>query len=228
MARLSGLVYCQCGAKCHSVKSENAKDSYRYYLCSKKTQYGECEHGGRRVREDAIVAVLQDRFAGLLKDKKGIMGRLLEMATTAARGNRHDAERIKGELAEVEGEQATLIDRLMDKAIPAAAKEAIGRKLAEVEERRNLLLAAIDGLREQATVDTEGLAEAIRETIEEARTVLSDTTDPAKFNRAVEEMFGPMEILADGSVQQKQIPPASAEGIGYIAGGGFEPPTCGL
>ena len=144
--------------------------------------------------------------------------------------NRQDASRIKEQLAEVEDEQATLIERLMDKAIPAAAKEALGRKLAEVEKRRNMLLAGIDGLREQATDDTEGLAGLIRKAIDDARDMLTSAATPELFNRWVDEHFGPLEIGPDGAIHQKQMPPADAEGtaIGYIAGGGFEPPTSGL
>jgi hypothetical protein len=109
---------------------------------------------------------IKDSFGALPKNRKKVIAWALEAAMESVKSNRDDATRIKAELAEVEGEQAVLIERLMDKAIPAAAKDAIGRKLAEVEERRNVLLAGIDGLREQATVDTEGLAEAIRTAID--------------------------------------------------------------
>lgn len=220
---LTGLVYCKCGAKCHSVKSQNDKGTYRYYLCSKKMRYDECEHGGR-VREEAVLALIKDSFSFLAKHQDRIIERALEVATEAAKANRADANRIKGQLAEVEQEQATLIERLMDKAIPASAKEALGRKLAEVEERRNMLLAGIDGLREQATTDLEGLAECIRESIKEAREALGSGTTPERFNRIVDKYFGPMEIQADGTLRQKQLPPANAEGNlqSYIAGACFE------
>jgi len=105
IAPLSGLVFCQCGARCHSVKSENAKGSYRYYLCSKKMRYDECEHGGKRMREDAIVAIIHDRFAGLLKDRKNIIAQALQFAADAVKDNRADAARIKSQLAEADDEQ---------------------------------------------------------------------------------------------------------------------------
>jgi hypothetical protein len=40
------------------------------------------------------------------------------------------------------------------------------RDLPEAEGRRTLLLAAIDGLREQATADTDGFARMVREAFE--------------------------------------------------------------
>ena len=93
-----------------------------------------------------------------------------------------------------------------------------------------MLLAGIDGLREQATCDTEGLATAIRKAFGDARQALTSAKTAEQFNRFVEEVFGPLEIQADGSLRQKQLPPVEAEGNrkSNIAGGGFEPPTSGL
>ena len=114
----------------------------------------------------------------------------------------------------------------MDRAIPEAAKAAIGRQMAEAEQRRTLLLAGIDGLREQATADTEGLAEAVRQAFDEARQGLATATTPAEFNRFVDEFVGPMTIQADGTILQKQTPPDESEGHlhEYIAGGGIRSP----
>jgi site-specific DNA recombinase len=230
LAPLTGLVYCQCGARAHRAKSKNARGEYYYYLCSKKTRYDACEHGGPRVREDVILAQIRDRFACAFKNKKKIIAVALKVAAEAVRENRQDADRIKAQLAEAEGEQSRLVELLMDRGITAKAKDAIGRKLAEVEERRDALLAGMDGLREQATADTEGLAAVVEEIFNDARESLDKAVTPEQMNRAIDEVFGPLEIHADGTVIQRQMPPAEAGGImhGNIAGGGFEPPTSGL
>ena len=229
-APLTGLVYCQCGAKCHRVKSQNGKGTYYYYLCSKKMRYDECDHGGRRIREDAVLTVIRDSFAKLFDRKDQIIARAMEMAHEAVKDNRDEADRIKRQLADADAEQGRLVELLMDRAIPEAAKQSIGRKLAEVEERRTLLLAAIDGLREQATADTEGLAAAVRAAFEDARQQLAEASTPEKVNRLIDNLVGPMVLLPDGGLAEKQTPPAGAEGAlhEYIAGGGFEPPTSGL
>ena len=230
IAPLSGLVYCQCGARCHSVKSANAKGSYRYYLCSRKMRIDECEYGGRRVREDAVLGIIQDRFAGVFKHRDKIIARAMEIASEAVNDNRGEADRIKGDLAEVEQEQSGLVELLMDRAIADSAKQAISRKLAQIEDRRNLLLAATDGLREQATTDLEGLMQAVRDAFDQARESLASAATPEQFNRLVDEFVGPMVIQPDGSIAPKEI--ALVEDQSHlqscIAEGGFEPPTSGL
>src|SRR4030095_16161194 len=104
------------------------------------------------------------------------------------------------------------MELIMDRTISAATKQALNRKIAEVENLRVLLLGAVEGLREQATADTEGLADAVVMAFDEARTSLASATTPERFNRFVDEFVGPLMILPDGSVQQKQLPPADAEG----------------
>jgi replicative superfamily II helicase len=189
-----------------------------------------CEYGGRRVREDAILAMIRHRFAHLFKQRDRIIGRAMEIATEAVKDNRAEADRINRQLADVEREQSRLVELLMDRAIPDAAKTSLGRKLADVERQRELLLAAIDGLREQATADTAGLAKAIRHAFDEARESLASVATPEQFNRFVDEFVGPMEVQADGAVTQKKTPSADSEGVlqSNVAGGGFEPPTSGL
>ena len=53
---------------------------------------------------------------------------------------------------------------------------------------------------------------------------------PKLFDRWVDESVGPIVVQADGTVIEKKMPPAEAEGTlqSRIAGGGFEPPTSGL
>ncbi len=230
VAPFTGLVFCRCGAKCHRLKSANAKGEYRYYLCSRKMRYDDCQHG-YRVREDALMAVVKDRFARLFKHEDRIIARALELAAAAVKSNRGEADRIKSELAAVEGRQSRLVELMMDRQIPASAKATFGREMAEAEDRRAMLLAALDGLREQANAHTAGLAAAVREAFEVARESLAAAATPEQFNRLVDDFIGPLEIQADGGlVPQKQTPPASAEGnlLEYVAGGGFEPPTSGL
>ncbi len=152
-------------------------------------------------------------------------------------GNREEAGRIKREVAAVEAEQARLVELLMDRALPESAKGAIGRKLTEAEQQRAALLAALDGLHDDANNNLQGLAAVIRETFTAARENLAAAATPQEFNRFVEQFVGPMTVGGDGTVQQK-TPAAEATGvvpdpsrvapIGCIAGGGFEPPTSGL
>ncbi len=123
----------------------------------------------------------------------------------------------------------------MDRAISDVAKVTINRKLVELEERRAQLQAALEGLRESASGDTEKLAQLVRETFDEARANLAAAITPEAFNRFVERFVGPIKVDADGIISQagdaaegvlaqKEMPVADATGISgtltrYIAGG---------
>ncbi len=229
LAPFTGLVYCECGAKCHRVKSANAKGVYHYYLCSRKMRYDECPCGGHRVREDMLLGMVQDRFARVFRHRDRIIERALGIATAATQQNRTDAERIKAELLELDAEQDRRGELLMDRALPEAAKTVIGRQMADAEQRRQMLLASLDRLREQANADTEGLAATIRQVFDEARDRLATATTPEEMNRLFDEFIGPVTVNADGGLAQKEPPAEVASGLQkVIAGEGFEPSTSGL
>lgn len=125
----TSLVFCDCGAKCYRVKSENAKGSYSYYVCSRHLRYEDCRAPGR-VREDKLVEVVNGRVARVFDREDEIIARALEIATEGAKGNREEAGRVKREVAAAEEQQARLVELLMDRSIPEAAKAAITRQSA--------------------------------------------------------------------------------------------------
>ena len=229
VAPFTGLVHCDCGAKCYRVKSENRKGCYSYYVCSRHLRYADCPHAGR-VREDALTTMVQDRFRRAFEQSEKIIARAVELATAAARGNRDDANRLKRELATVDGRQTRLVALLVDPDIAPATKQALNRQIANAETERADLLSALDRLREDANMNTEELAQAVREAFAEARESLAMATAPDQFNRFVERFVGPMTVKAGGDVVKREPPAADAAGglTGCIAGGGFEPPTSGL
>ena len=223
----TSLVYCGCGAKCYRVKSENAKGSYCYYVCSRHLRYDDCPQPGR-VREDKLVEVVNGKVARVFDREGEIIARALEIATEAAAGNRADADRVRRELADAERQQERFVELLMDRALPEAAKAAIGRQMAEAEARRAELLASLDGLHDDANANTEQLAAVIHECFVAARENLAAAATPLEFNRFVEQFVGPM-VVDPAGVAQTKVPLAEAKGtIGLVAGGGFEPPTSGL
>ncbi len=202
---LTGLVYCHCGAKCYNVKGQSKTAAYRFYICSRHMRFEDCE-GSARIRDDAIYTIVQNRFANLFGNGEKIIARALEIADAATKDNRAAADRVKSQLADSERDEARLLDLLMDRDIAPAAKKSIGRKLAEIEDGRTLLMASMDGLREQATADTEGLAAAIRAAFDDARRSLASASTPEQFNRLVDDFVGPLEVQADGNVKQKCLP----------------------
>jgi DNA invertase Pin-like site-specific DNA recombinase len=210
IAPFSGLVYCQCGAKCYRMKSSNAKGTYHYYVCSRHLRYEDCETSGR-VREDKLIEVVNGRIGRVFDREDEIIARALELAAEATRDNREDAKRIKDEIASVEAEQARLIELLMDRAISGPAKETINRKMTEAEQHRTALLAALDGLREDANDNTDALAGIVREVPADGQ----DRCDPA------------LEQDAPAMVRQAQgnghAPERSDHQAGIKAGGFRQP-----
>jgi site-specific DNA recombinase len=239
IAPFTGLVYCQCGAKCYRMKKSNAKGTYFYYVCSRHLRYEDCATAGR-VREDKLIEVVNGRIGKVFGQEDEIIARAIEIAGEATRGNREDAKRIKDELADVETDQERLIELMMDRAISATAKQSINRKMTEAETRRAALLASLDGLREDANANADGLAAIVREVFASARENLASAATPELFNRFVEQFVGGMTASTTGDVGAKKMPAALATGTipvpsmrqsalhGCIAGGGFEPPTSGL
>ena len=229
VAAFTGLVYCECGSRLTRKTSVRKGHTYNYWTCSRAMRYEDCATRSI-IREDVLLATIQDRFKHLFDNPEGLIAEALEIATEAAQGNREDADRIKAQLSDIESQQRRRGELLMDRAIPDAAKATIGRQMAEDEQQRTLLLAALDGVREQAGADLEGLAAAIRECFDDARQRLAEIATPEELNRLVEQFVGPIVVKADGSIYPKQMPPVDTRGIvqGSIAGGGFEPPTSGL
>jgi hypothetical protein len=219
IAPFTGLVYCQCGARCYRRKSQNRKGTYFYYVCSRHLTYGDCAAPGT-VREDKLVEVVNGRVGRVFEREDEIIAKALALATEAARGNRDEAGRLNRELADVEAQQARYVELLMDRALPAPAKAAIGRQMTEAEQTRADLLAALDGLRDDATDNLEGLAGIVRETFAAARRNLRAAATPAQFNRFVEQFVGAMEAGPDGAVGKRKLPAASATGSvsGTVAG----------
>jgi hypothetical protein len=156
---------------------------------------------------------------------------VLELATEAVKSNRVEADRLKTELADVEAQQARFVELLMDRSISDPAKQAINRQMTEAEKRRDDLLAALDGLRQDANDNTESLAAMVREVFDAAKENLQAATSPEGFNRFVEQFVGPMTTDTAGDVIKRKLPMAKAAGsnsdskrlLGCIAGACSDP-----
>jgi site-specific DNA recombinase len=229
ISRFTGLIFCGCGCKTYRVHSDNGRGVYDTYVCARHLRYDDCEKKGR-VREDEVLAMVKGRFERIFTHSDEIIARAIEVATEAIKGNREAADRLKGEIASIEADQARHVELLMDRKIGEVAKREVSKAMADADARRLELQRSLDGLRDDANQNTEVLAAMVRKVFDEARENLAAAVTPEAFNRFVERFVGPLEIQADGTVKQKKTPPALAGGglIRPIAGGGFEPPTSGL
>jgi len=187
------------------------------------------------VREDLLLANLQQVCVVAFADIDGMVEGAVAEARSAADSNRQDADRLRAELAGVDGEINNFTRLLKDPAVvaePMAFKQLL-RQSACLEERRETLKLAVDKLLDKANDDTGRLADRMRRKMVEARDRWEAVCNPAQLNRLIEEFVGPSIVSMGGgllAVPETTPPSGGPEGgvRGFIAGGGFEPPTSGL
>ena len=93
------------------------------------------------------------------------------------------------------------------------------------------MLSELENVATAAMTDATRLAEAVRESLAEIRVSLVGQ-DPTKLHELIEGFVGPMILLPDGTVAQKDVAPegkpSGASDTRLVAGAGFEPATFGL
>ena len=149
-----------------------------------------------------------------------------ERALELTRSNREDARRVRSQVREIDTETANRVRLIGDPAIEEMAKKAISRQMSTLEQDRQRLEAELDRLADDANDNTEEIAEEVRTVMAELKQGLA-SPDPKELREIISEYVGPIRLLADGKVAQKETPEA-IDATGVIAGVGFEPTTSGL
>lgn len=218
-----------CGNVFYARKSSNAKGTYRYYACGHRQSHGpEACNNRASIREDRLMARVQDAMSAVFDDMDGVLDEVAAMASEALEANRSESARLKGEIAEADRFIGNLTRLLADPDIEAGAKKAIARQLAEHEGKREELRQALEAVAVQAALDMDDLMADCRQAFVEAKENFAGLMTPAQVNRFVAEVVGPMTVLPDGRVVQKETATTEEVVAAGIAGGGFEPPTSGL
>lgn len=224
------LFCAECGSVYYCCKSKNAKGEYRYYSCGRRMakRAGEC--GNRAtVREDKLLARIQTAMAAVFDDMDGVLDEVMAMSRDALELNRSESSRLKGEIAETDRMLAGLSRLLVDPEIETGAKKAIARQLSEHEAKRDGLRQALDAVAIQAVADMDDLMADCRQAFLEAKSNFAGLMSPSQINRFVADVIGPMAVLPDGRVAQKEaVLTAEAIRTAGIAGAGLEPATSGL
>ena len=219
-----------CGDVYYCRKSKNAKGEYRYYSCGRRMakRAGDCSNTAS-VREDRLVARIQSAMTAVFDDMDGVLDEVMAMSQEALEQNRAESERLKGEIAEADKFVANLTRLLVDPDIEAGAKKAIARQLSEHEAKRDGLRQALEAVAVQAVADMDDLMADCRQAFLEAKANFASLMTPSQFNRFVGDVIGPMAVLPDGRVVQKEaVLTAEAMRTAGIAGAGLEPATSGL
>ena len=132
---------------------------------------------------------------------------------------------MRAKLDQVEAEIDSLMRLLRDKDIDSMAKKVISRQLGEQETERERLQSVVSALAEQANENTERLADAVRQALDEAQESLANAATNAEPREFVERWVGPMVLRQDSTIAQKE-PAADEVGAGVkglVAGARYVP-----
>lgn len=233
------LFCAECGNVCHARTSKNTKGEYHYYGCGKRQAQGPeaCPNAGH-VREDKLMDRVTRAMASMFEDMDSVLSEAAEIARETLELNRNESDRIKAQMAEQDKLLQGLSRLLIDPDIEPMAKKSISRQMADAEGKREELRQALEAVAVRAVADADDLLGDCRQAFLEAKANFAGLLTPPQLNRFIEEVVGPMLVLPDGSVVQKDQDgavnsDALKESGGSlrapsIAGAGFEPTTSRL
>jgi DNA invertase Pin-like site-specific DNA recombinase len=172
---------------------------------------------GRAADTHVVAQQLEDSGVQLISATEGTnqlsRGIQLVVAEDYSRqlANRGDAERIRAEIKELDARQTRSYELLLDRSISEGTKQAINRQMTEAEAERAHLQSALDGLLNDANDNTDALVNTIRDLFDTAKENLAAAGTPEAYNRFIEQVVGPIELV-DGNPTQKELPPAETVG----------------
>lgn len=120
----SGLVYCQCGAKMHAMKSERKGHTYHYFVCSKKC-------GAPAVRMEDVDKSAREYLCELLSDKnqQRIADSLRQYQAGAGARMTEFKAVLRRKIGEKQGQYDALMKNLSSGELPADVVADIGEQM---------------------------------------------------------------------------------------------------
>lgn len=125
----SGLVYCQCGAKMHGMKSKRKGHEYHYFYCSKKC-------GAPVVRMEEVDSAAIKYLKELLSpDNQHIIAAALRQYHAGESNRVEDFNKIlKKKVSDKQREYDALMGNLKAGTLPPKVVESIGQQMQELQE----------------------------------------------------------------------------------------------
>ena len=124
----SGLVFCQCGAKMHALKSVRKNHEYHYYICSKKC-------GAHAVRMEDVDAAAIRYLHDLLSDEN--QRKIADALRTYQAGEGGRMQEFKDALqvriAAKQSEYTALLKNLSSAALPPEVVQDIGERMQAIK-----------------------------------------------------------------------------------------------
>ena len=232
----SGLLFCGCcGQALYSTHSQNSKADIRYYRCSRRQRLGpEGCPNANAVREDHLVAQITDAMKDFSKDTEAIVRDAIKQAEQRTNHQRRQAETIRIAITDIDRKSAKMAEALVGVLDEPLAKKAMLRQMSDLEAKREQLETAAAKAESDKGKPAEQLAEDVREAVAEVCSEMTKPISGPRLHAFVEKMIGPIRLNPDGTLTPVSLEMAKASGgpeanaTGYVAGGGFEPPTSGL
>ena len=198
------LFCAECGNVCHARKSKNTKGEYHYYGCGKRQMQGpEACPNSVFVREDKLMDRVTRAMTAMFEDMDAVLAEAAAMAKETLDLNRNESDRIKAQMAEQDKLLVGLSRILIDPDIEPLAKKSIARQMAEAESKREQLREALEAVAVRGIANSDDLLADVRGAFLEARQNFAGLLTPPQLNRFIEEVAGPMLVLPDGRVVQK-------------------------
>jgi DNA repair exonuclease SbcCD ATPase subunit len=169
-----------------------------------------------------LIQEITTLYQRMFDDTDELVEDILGEARKLADANRGEVQKVRGNMADLDRKIEPLMRLLADPNIDVMAKKAISRQIGELESERERLTALSVELAQQASEDTEQLAEAVHQALAEARENLALATTPTKLRDFIEEFVGPMVLKTDGTITRKETPPSEG------AEGGVTRPLAGV
>ena len=125
----SGLVYCQCGAKMHAMKSSRKGHTYHYFYCSKKC-------GAPVVRMETVDKAAKEYLVTLLSEEnQARISKALRSYKGAEKERIEDFNTIlKNRIDEKQGRYNTLLDNLSSGVLPPEVVSDIGVEMKKLKD----------------------------------------------------------------------------------------------
>ena len=190
-----------CGKPFYSTRTTAKGHEYRHYVCGTRQRLGtdSCQNK-TRLNEDKLINQVMNSFEAVFDDADAIVDEAVKKAETLIESNRSEAARLRKELKDLAKQRDADIRLIDDPDINDLAKEAIAEHLGEVQEKRKALQSSLDRLGEEANLNTERLAKAVRRAFAEAKESFANVASPAQVNEFVLGHIGQMTVGSDGSL----------------------------
>lgn len=130
----SGLVYCECGAKMHAMKSTRKGHEYHYFYCSKKcgapvVHMEEVDRAAIDYLHELLSSRNQERIAAALRQYQAGEGARMEEFKAALRSR----------IREKQGQYDALMKNLATGALPAEIVADVGEQMNQIKDEIEML-----------------------------------------------------------------------------------------